>query len=480
MRKRSLKLNMVLNTIKGLMTILFPLITYPYVTKILGVENLGRYSFASSIISYFILISGLGIETYAIREGARIREDKFEQFANEIFSFNVISTIVSYGLLIILLFTLPKFNEYFILLSILSAKITFQTIGISWIYSIYEDYLYLAINSIIFQIISLILLFIFVNNESDLNIYAVICVIASGGANLINYFYSKKYCKVKFVKEINWSQHFKPVMILFAMSATITIYVSSDITILGFMCGDYTVGIYSVATKFYTVVKQILSAILVVSIPRLSSLLGKQKKAEFRIVASDIYKTLCTLLFPAITGMIIMRNEIITIISNESYIEATSSYSILCIALIFCMLAWFWGQCILIPLKKEIDVFKATIVSAIINIILNFILIPIYKENAAAFTTVLSQAIAFIWCWRIGRRAVKIYGTLICFLKILAGCFGIYLCSLLLGFFIDSIIIYVIFMLIISTIVYFGVEILLRNEAIGDIIGLFNKKNGIC
>jgi len=145
-KNKSIKVNMILNAIKGLMSIFFPLISFPYVSKVLGVDNIGRYNFANSIISYFILLAGLGINTYAIREGARLREkeNEFKQFANEMFSINILSTIISYVLFALLLIIVPKFQCYKTLLIILSLQIIFKTIGIEWIYSIYEDYAYIT------------------------------------------------------------------------------------------------------------------------------------------------------------------------------------------------------------------------------------------------------------------------------------------------------------------------------------------------
>ena len=168
-KEKSLKINMILNAIKGIMSIVFPLISFPYVSKILGVENIGKYNFSNSIINYVVLFAGLGIATYAIREGARLRNKKeeIEKFSSEMFSINIISTVVAYIGLFILLIIVPKFHEYTSLLIILSLQVIFKTIGIEWIYSIYEDYAYITLRSIIFQVLSLILLFLFVKTQND-------------------------------------------------------------------------------------------------------------------------------------------------------------------------------------------------------------------------------------------------------------------------------------------------------------------------
>ena len=146
LKQKSLKLNMVLNATRGILSVLFPLITFPYISRVLGVENIGRYNYANSIISYFILLAGLGIEKYAIRDGAAYRENKemMSRFSNEMFTINVLSTLVSYILLTAVLFAFPGIKRYWILLIILSFQIILKTIGVDWLYSIYEDYLYIT------------------------------------------------------------------------------------------------------------------------------------------------------------------------------------------------------------------------------------------------------------------------------------------------------------------------------------------------
>jgi len=477
-KKKSLKLNMILNAIKGIMSIVFPLISFPYVSRILGVEALGKYNFAISVISYFILLSGLGINTYAVREGARYRNDKekLNKLANQIFSINLISTIISYILLFVLIIIVPKFQEYTTLLIILSLQLIFGTIGIEWLYAIYEDYKYITIRSIIFQIMSMLALFILVKSENDIYIYTSITVFSCVGSNILNYLHSRKYCKVKFTKDFELSKHIKPIMILFAMNVTVSIYVNSDITILGFLENEYAVGIYSISTKIYSIIKKVLLAILSVSIPRLSSFLGKNDKEQFDKVASNIYKTLFTLVLPAMLGIMLLNKEIILIVSNPNYLEATTSLILLGISLIPVFGAYYWSQCILIPLKKDSVVLKATIVSSIVNIALNFILIPIWSLNAAAFTTVIAETIVFIWCRVKAKKLVRLDSMFNLLLKVLVGCLGIVVSVLLVKQFIEDYIVCTIISITVSIIVYAIIEILLKNDVMFSIVEKAKEK----
>ena len=169
------------------------MITFPYVSKVLQATNLGKAQWASSIVSYFSLFAGLGIGTYAIREGALYRDDKekLNKFCSEIFSLNMITTVISYLALFILLLVMNRSIEYKYLIIIYSFSILFTTLGVDWINTLYEDFLYITIRSIIMQIIVLVLTFLFIKNQDDYYIYAVISMFSSVGANILNYFYIK-------------------------------------------------------------------------------------------------------------------------------------------------------------------------------------------------------------------------------------------------------------------------------------------------
>lgn len=477
-KQKSLKVNMILNVIKGVMSIIFPLITFPYASRILGVENIGRFNFANSIISYFILTAGLGISNYAIREGAVYRNHKsrLKHFSDEMFTINMISTIVSYLFLYLSIVVIPQFSGYFTLLVILSMQLIFKTIGIEWLYSIYEDYAYITVRSIAFQLLSLILLFAFVHDKKDIEIYAVIVVISGAGSGLMNYFHARKRIRVSLTREIDWKRHLRPILIMFAMSLTVTVYVSSDTTILGFLCGDRTVGIYSVSVKVYSIVKTILSSVLVVSIPRLSLLYGNKDILSFTETAKNIYKTLLTLVIPSIAGIIILRKQIILLISDAEYIDASSSLTLLAIALFMCMAAWFWGQCILVPMKREGEVFKITVVSALLNIGLNMLFIPTFKENAAAFTTILAEGCSYLWCMHKGRKISEVKGFSGTIMKVLVGVAGIWVVASILERFVYDDLTYTILTVICSAAVYGAIEILLKNDMIYSLVNNVKRK----
>lgn len=391
----SVKKNAVLNVIKQACSILFPLITYPYVSRVLGSTSYGIYSFADSIVSYAVLIAGLGISTYAIREGSPIRDNqkKINQFSSEIFSINVISTIVAYLLLFFSIFVSTKIMADRKVIFVRSIMIILTTIGVDWINNIYEDFSYITIRYIVFQTISLVLMFAFVRSTRDILIYTFITVIAAAGGNVLNVFYVRKYVRIKFVLR-GLSKHIKPIIILFANNVAVAIYVNSDITMLGFYVTNSQVGIYALASKIYNLAKLMINALIIALMPRLSYIINDKEK--YQQYAKVILKYLVVISLPIVSGFVFLSKQIIFLVGSEEYISGAFSLGILAFAIIGAIGGSFFSNCILIEHKEENFILIATSISAFLNIALNFLLIPKFGINGAALTTLIAETIACI------------------------------------------------------------------------------------
>lgn len=398
MKTKSLGKNAFLNGLRSVLNIIFPIITFPYVSRVLSVGELGKYNWSNSFVSYFLLIAGLGIATYAVREGAKLRNDRNEisAFASQVFSINILSTVVSYILLFLCVLIFPKIQSYSVCIYIFSIQIVFTTLGTEWIYSIFEEYTYITIRSIVFKILSIVMLFVFVRRPGDYLNYAGITVFSAVGSNVLNYLHAKKFCTIRFTFNIDWQEHLKPILIIFASSVATTIYLSLDTTLLGLINNNYVVGIYSVSTKMYNIVKQLIAAILTVTIPRFALLWGRHRYREYRKLLLEISDALALISIPAAVGVYMLAPQIVILLSSAKYIRAVSSLRLLCPALIFSIFSWIFTSCVLIPAKRENKVLIITILSAVVNLVLNLLLMPSLKENAAAITTSLSEAISML------------------------------------------------------------------------------------
>ncbi len=431
MKPKSLKLNALLNSIRSLMSVLFPLITFPYVSRILNVSGIGKYNFSASIISYFQLIASLGITTYAIREGAKYRNNKkvISSFIDEMFSINVFSATLAYILLIICLLAFNKLHSYTLCILIFSLEIIFSVISVDWLFTIYEDFAYITIRSILFQVISIILLFTLVKKKDDYLIYAAITTFSAVGSNILNFINANKFHKFKLVFRFNYRKHLAPILILFAVNIANIIYVNSDITILGFLRSIYIVGIYSVSSRIYSIIKTVISAILIVTIPRFAYLIGKEKIVEYNALLEKLTGNLMTLTLPASVGLFMLSKQVILVISGSKYLRATVSLKILTFAYAFAILAWILSDCVLIPTRNEKKVLFSMTISAVINVILNICLIPYFAENAAAFSTVVAEATMFLLNLYYSRKVLKKHfiskDIIITIFQSFIGCLGI-------------------------------------------------------
>lgn len=478
MKNKFIGVNALLNAIKTIFSIIFPLITFPYISRVLGVENIGIYNFSTSVVSYFTLLAGLGINTYAIREGARYRNNKkdISEFCSEVFLINLISTLISYGILAVCLFFLPSLHDDALIIMILSVSICFTTLGCEWVFNIYEEFGYITIRTILFQILSVILMFVFVKNKHSLIQYALITVLATSGANIINIFARKKFCDIRFCFRVKLKKHLLPILILFANSIAMTIYINSDVTILGLISGNYYVGLYSVATKVYTMLKSLLGALIVVSIPRLSSYLGAENKKQYVETSSIILNALITIAVPAMVGTFALSDEIVLILSGREYIAASMSLKILSVALVFSIFSWFYTSCVLVVNKQDRSVLKATTLAAVVNIVLNVILIPYFNQNAAALTTALAEFVSAFVCYLYGRKYFRtnlqkndIISVLMGSLLILLICYLVRLC-------ISSLCVSIAVSVVISMLVYGVVLVLFRNNSLKYILDFVKRK----
>lgn len=478
MRKKSLAINAFLNSLRNVLNILFPLITFPYVSRKLTVEGIGIYNFSSSVIGYFLLIAALGVGTYAIREGAKYRDDKkkITQFSSEVFTINIFSTLISYLLLFLCLILIPKLHNYLWCILIWSLQIFFTTIGTEWIYQIYEDYTYITLRSIIFQILSIILLFIFVREPQDYLNYAAITVFSSVGSNVLNFIHARKYCHIHIVFGFDWKKHIVPILVLFAAGIANMIYINSDITLLGLMKNNYIVGIYSVSSKIYGLVKTLISALLIVTVPRLALLWGKGRIKEYKDILTKLTNTLVVLALPASVGLFMLAKEVILIISGSNYLRACNSLQIFCFAYIFSILSWILSDCVLIPAKRERKVLISMTTSAILNIVFNITLIPFWNENAAAISTVLAEMSMLIVNYNYSKDIVndvfRSRELLNNFVTSAVGCVGIVVICLLCDIGWQSMFLKTIFSVVLSVIIYGAILVLLKNKVA---LGILDK-----
>lgn len=473
-KQKSLKVNAALNIISQSCKILFPLITYPYISRALGNAAYGRYGFADTFVNYFLLFAGLGISTYSIREGSKIRDDrqKINNFADQVFTINVISTALSYAALTACIIISAKVRSYGDLILIRSLIILLTTLGADWINNIYEDFGYLTIRYIIIQIVSLVLMLTLVRKPEDVVTYTWIMVLSTAGGYLLNIFYIRRYIHLRITFHPNIRRHLKPLLILFANTMAITIYVSSDITMLGFMRTDAEVGVYSLASKIYNLLKMLINAAITVMIPRLAYVVNDREKYESYI--RKAMSAMALLIVPMTVGLICLSKQVMLIVGGSQYESGAAALAVLSLAMVWAIGGSVFSSCILIINKQEQKVFKATCAAAVLNVGLNFILIPILGMTGAAITTVLAEATACILEGHWAKKILSLTVSDIDGLKgIIVGGIAVLIICVASVLLLHSILLIVVTAVVLSVIVYGLINI--HNSLVMDILHKINR-----
>lgn len=479
MKEKNIKVNAVLNMVKTISSIIFPLITFPYVSRVLMPENIGKITFGSSFVSYFALIASLGITTYAIRECSAKREDRNElsKTASQIFSINIVTTIIAYGLMAMTLLFFREFDAYRTLIIIQSTAILFATLGCDWLNSAMEDFPFITIRTIAFQFVSLALMFTFVHEPGDYMKYAAITVIAASGANVVNIFYRRKYCTIRFVKDMEWNRHFRPIALLFVMLLVQIILSSTDVTMLGLMKGDTEVGYYSTAQKVSGLISQVVASLVWVVMPRMALYFNQENYDKINELLKKILGVLLTLGLPSAIGCICMSQEIILIISGEEYLPAAPVLSVLMICFIFSLLGGsFLGNIVLLPSKREGVYLVVCFVATVIKLVMNYFMIPLGGANAAAWATAVSSFVIMTLLIITKDKRIKLnYFLQTVSAPAVGGVVIVITCALIKAA-VPGLLLRSILCIGLSGLLYFAVQLILKNQVVKEFANaLLNK-----
>lgn len=469
---KSIIKNSFYSVIKTVSSLIFPVISFSYASRILLADGMGKIDFSKSFVTYFVLIAMLGIQNYGLRECARIREDrdKLSKTVREIFRINLSAAVISYILFFTVILNSDKLYIYRNLLLINSLTVGLTAIGMEWLYNAVEDYKYIAVRTCIVQLISLICMLIFIKKYDDVWKYAIIQVISNGGAFLFNFIHSKKYIDWKSKYSFEYKQHLKPIFILFLMSALIQIFTVMDSTMLGLLADDRAVGLYSASHKISVIITSSINAAVMVLTPKISYLAERGSIKEIKEISIKALNFILILSIPATFGLIMLSKPIILIFSGTDFLEADTTSKIMALRGILVPLNSFIVLYLFIPLRKEINNVISTAFAAGLNLILNFIFIPIAAQNGAAIATVAAEFIELVINLLFLSKIISLKSV---FKHIWQYCISavpiIFICKIIetAGF---GLIAYLLMSILISIIVYFIILIVLKNKLIVEVI----------
>lgn len=408
MEEVSLKRNFVLNLLNTVTGLLFPLITFPYASRILFPSGIGQVQFFQSIIDYIALCTSLGIPLYAVREISKIRNDKTltSKTTAEILLLHAMLTFGGYLIVLILISSVGKIQVDIPLFMLLSVTLIFNAIGVPWFYQAVEDFKYITIRTVAIRIISLFALFILVKTKEDLLYYGAITVFANVGSNVFNFFRLRKFIDFSCfdLKSLNPGRHLKPALQIFVLNLIISIYVNLDSVMLGFLKNEQAVGYYSAATRLTKTILGIVTSFGTVLLPRFSNMIGNGQIDEFNILANKAVSFVIALSLPLSIGLGFMATPIIHLFCGPNFDPSILTLQLIAPIILFIGLSGIVGMQILYPQGKERIVIIATAAGAIINFTLNYIFIPQYSQYGAAIATTCAEFLVIAIMLIIGKR----------------------------------------------------------------------------
>ena len=392
-KEKSIKYNFIMNAILSVSSIVFPLITFPYVSRVLLPEGTGKVTFATSLIYYFLMIAQLGIPTYGVSVCAKVRDDreKLSRVVHELLIINLIMTAVAYAALAVTLFCFPVFYAERPLYLLMSLTILFDAMAMEWMYKALEQYDYITVRSLIFRTVALIATFVLVHSTDDYHIYGAITLFSTVAAGIFNFVNARKYIEFRYLGGYDIRSHLKPVVVFFLIVCASAIYTHMDTLMLGLIKSEAHVGYYNVSVKVRNILVGVVAALGTVLLPRTSYYVEQGMMAEFRAICSKALRFVWILAVPLGLFFVLYAKECVLILSGPEYAASVLPMQILMPTLLFIGIGNIFGVQMLVPLGKEKTILISEAVSAAVNVTVNSLLIPKYGVLGAAVGTLIAE-----------------------------------------------------------------------------------------
>jgi len=390
----SIKKNFFYNIILSVTQVLFPLITFSYVARVIEPVGIGTVSFVESICRYAILIAALGIPVYGVREVAKLKGNKIElsKLCSELLIIHFVATLIVSVVYFITVLNVQKLYvniEYYLL----GYMLVFSNIFIlEWYFQGVEDFKFITVRTLFVRIITTVSVFFLVTNKNESYYFFLLTVFANVINGIINFFYAKRSLNLSLSLNFkSLKRHISPLFFIFSTTISISIYILLDTIMLGFLADEKAVGFYSTALRISKVPMLFVGALGLVLIPQLSFSFHQNDLEKFKLLISKSLNFVITFSFPVIFFVLGISNQLIYVFAGKHYTEAATTLEILSVVVLLIGLSNVFGLQVLTPMGKDKYLTFAVLLGTIVSLILNFILIPLYQENGAAITNIIAE-----------------------------------------------------------------------------------------
>ena len=398
MKIHSVKFNFIMNFIMSASSIVFPLITFPYISRVLMATGNGKVATASAVITYFNMFASLGIPTYGIRACAKVRDDKekLSKTVQELLIINSITMFLTCIVFVVTVALVPEFAAEKELYIINGIGMVLNMFAITWLYNALEQYAYITVCNMVVKLLSLVLMFLLVHNPEDYIVYGGITVFASSASYVFNFVYATKFVSFKKSGTYDFRIHIKPILRFFAMAAATSVYTNLDVVMLRFMQGNTEVGYYNAAIKVKTILVTLITSLGTVLLPRLSYYVKKEKTEDFYRMIGKAVNLVVVAGLPLTIYFMLYASESIQFLAGDGYQGAVLPMIILMPTVLLIGMSNITGIQILTPQNQEQKVLNSIVCGAVADFLLNLVLIPKMASSGAALATVIAELVVLL------------------------------------------------------------------------------------
>ena len=458
--------NYLYNLSYQILTIILPIVTVPYVTRIFTSEALGNYVFYNSIVSYFSLFAMLGIGVYGTKQIAAA-SDVSSTFWN-IYAIQLIASILAMAVYIIAIFSIPQMGG--IIPLIVGITLFAKMIDISWLFSGKEDFKKITIRNTVVRIIGVISIFTFVKSSDDLYLYVFLIVIFDFLGQFVMWVPAKKFIKRPSFNTKIMKRNLHPIALLFLPQVAISLYVVLDRTLLGLLGSYSDVGIYEQGQKLISILLKVVSSLGVVMLPRVANLLSERRDKEAQNMVKFSFILYNLIIFPMIFGLIAVNEVFVKLFLGKNFQDVKYVLYVIVFNIMFVGWTNILGYQVLVVRNKNKEFMLSTTIPAFVSVAVNIAVIPFFGYIGASITSVVVEILVFAIQWYYSRNIInknllfnKDLAKIICSSLVMFG--AVMLCKMTLG--LDGIIGLIIY-LAVGGISYLGMIFLLKTVNIRE------------
>lgn len=401
--KKNLGWNILL-TVSGY---LFPLITFPYITRVLGADNLGLANFALSIVDYAILFSTLGLTVIGYRYIPQCGDnvDRRNHVFNHLITLHLILSICILIIYTLCIFLIPQLYEHKLLYFVGVSKIIMNVFLVEWLFQGMQDFRYITLRTLVIRSLYVVSIFIFVRHKEDYDWYFYLTIGQVVANAIINWRYAKKYVSFKFSFR-GCGDYLFPVFSMGINRILLSFYSTFNIIYLGMMCDDASVGFFTTATRLYAIFLSFLAAYNGVFVPYLNTLFGKGDMDGFKKYIGYSFSIVSLISIPLIAGGTVMAPEIVRIIAGVGFERAVLPFQIVLIQILLVGISQILENQILLSMKKFKEVLICTSMSTALSLIILLVYVPRYAEVATAYAVAIPHVVEAILLYYYARRTL--------------------------------------------------------------------------